>query len=216
MVKLSGPLIPARSGQPATQAVILLHGYGADGSDLISLGQHWGTMLPEATFIAPNAPTPCAGSPFGFEWFPLEIDRAASRLDGARQAAAVVREFLDDLWTQTGIAPQRTILAGFSQGAMMALHVGTSLEQPLAGIIAFSGAFVPAEGFAEGGFAKPPVALIHGEHDQVLDPDLSRQAAVALKQAGIEVLLHISPDAAHGIAPDGLDVATSFLRSRLA
>ena len=215
MTKLNGPLLPPRSGRPATQAVILLHGYGADGSDLISLGQHWSELLPDATFIAPNAPNPCAGSPFGFEWFPLNVDRIAGRIDGAKQAAPVIREFLDDLWEQTGIAPDRTVLAGFSQGAMMALHVGTSLDRELAGLIAFSGAFVPADGFAAGGLARPPVTLVHGELDQVVDPDLSRQAATELRDAGFEVTLHISPNTAHGIAPDGLEVATSFLAARL-
>lgn len=215
MVKLNGPLLPPRSGRPATQAVILLHGYGADGSDLISLGQHWGQMLPDALFLAPNAPEPCAGSPFGFQWFPLNVDRIASRIEGAKNAAPMIREFLADLWAQTGIAPEHTILGGFSQGAMMALHVGTALEQELAGIIAFSGAFVPADGFGGEGLARPPVALIHGELDQVVDPDLSRQAATELSASGFEVSLHISPNTAHGIAPDGLDFATSFLMARL-
>jgi len=215
MVKLNGPLLPPRSGRPATQAVILLHGYGADGSDLISLGQHWGQLLPDAIFIAPNAPEPCAGSPFGFQWFPLDVDRIAGRIEGAKNAAPILGEFLADLWAQTGIPPAQTILAGFSQGAMMALHVGTSLDQELAGIIAFSGAFIPADGFAEGRFAKPPVTLIHGALDQVVDPDLSRQAATELTAAGFEVSLHISAGTAHGIAPDGLDFATSFLAARL-
>lgn len=215
MVKLNGPMLPPRSGQPATQAVILLHGYGADGSDLISLGQHWGQMLPNALFIAPNAPEPCAGSPFGFQWFPLQVDRIAGRIEGAKTAAPIIAEFLTDLWSQTGITPARTILAGFSQGAMMALHVGTALEEETAGIIAFSGAFVPADGFADGKFAKPPVTLIHGELDQVVDPNLSREAATELSAAGYEVSLHLSPNTAHGIAPDGLDFATAFLMARL-
>jgi phospholipase/carboxylesterase len=214
MVKLNGPLLPPRSGRPATQAVILLHGYGADGSDLISLGQHWSQLLPDALFVAPNAPEPCAGSPFGFQWFPLQVDRIAGRIEGAKTAAPVLTEFLADLWAQTGIAPARTILAGFSQGAMMALHVGTALDEELAGIIAFSGAFVAADGFGAGD-ARPPVTLIHGELDQVVDPGLSRQAATDLAAADFEVSLHISPNTAHGIAPDGLDFATSFLMARL-
>ncbi|MGN6487550.1 MAG: alpha/beta hydrolase [Devosia sp.] len=216
MTKLNGPLLPPRSGRPASQAVILLHGYGADGSDLISLGQHWGQLLPDALFVAPNAPNPCAGSPFGFEWFPLNVDRIAGRIEGAKQAAPIIREFLADLWEQTGIPPEQTVLAGFSQGAMMALHVGTALDRALAGIIAFSGAFVPADDFHAGQHARPPVTLIHGELDQVVEPDLSRQAATELSASGYDVSLHISPNTAHGIAPDGLDVATSFLVARLS
>ena len=215
MAKLSGPMLAPRSGGPARQVIVLLHGYGADGSDLISLGQHWGQLLPEAMFIAPNAPEPCAGSPFGFQWFPLQVDRIAGRIAGAKSAAPILKEFLTDLWAQTGITPARTILAGFSQGAMMSLHVGTSLDEEIAGIVAFSGAFVAADGFAEGRFAKPPVTLVHGELDQVVDPNLSREAATELSAAGYEVSLHISANTAHGIAPDGLDFATSFLMARL-
>ena len=212
MAKLSGPMLAPRSGGPARQAVVLLHGYGADGSDLIGLGQHWGPLFPDALFVAPNAPEPCAGSPFGFQWFPLAVDRIAGRIEGARNAAPVIIEFLEDLWSQGQVTPADTYLVGFSQGAMMALHVGTALPQRLGGIVSFSGAFVPADGFPTND--KPPVALVHGDLDQVVDPQLSRQAADDLLAAGFEVSLHVSPGLAHGIAPDGLDFATSFLIAR--
>ena len=208
MAKLSGPMLAPRSGGPARQVIVLLHGYGADGSDLIGLGHHWGPMFPDALFVAPNAPTPCAGNPFGFEWFPLAVDRIAGRIEGARKAAPVIIEFLEDLWAQ-GIASEDTYLIGFSQGAMMSLHVGTALPKRLGGIVSFSGAFVPADGFPAA--EKPPVALIHGDMDQIVDPQLSRDAAEELMAAGFEVTLKISKGVAHGIAPDGLDFATSFL-----
>ena len=214
MAKLSGPMLPPRSGAAPKQIVVLLHGYGADGADLIGLGHHWGQMLPDALFVAPNAPTPCAGNPFGFEWFPLAVDRIAGRIEGARTAAPVVTEFLEDLWAQTGVGAADTFLCGFSQGAMMALHVGTALPQRLRGIVAFSGAFVVADEFPQAD--KPPVVLIHGELDQVVDPALSRQAAVELAAAGYDARLHISPSTAHGIAPDGLDFATAFLTQQSA
>jgi len=214
MTKLSGPMLAPMSGGPMRQIVVLLHGYGADGSDLIGLGHHWGQILPDALFVAPNAPTPCAGNPFGFEWFPLQLDRIAGRIDGAKTAAPVIIEFLADLWSQSGLSAADTYLIGFSQGAMMALHVGTALPQALRGIVSFSGAFVPADAFPVAD--KPPVALIHGELDQVVEPDLSRQAAEELLSAGYEASLHISAGIAHGIAPDGLDFATSFLLAQSA
>ncbi|MBN9310422.1 dienelactone hydrolase family protein [Devosia sp.] len=209
MAKLSGPMLPPQSGGAAKQAVVLLHGYGADGSDLISLGHHWGPLLPDALFVSPNAPSPAAGNPFGFQWFALQVDRIAGRIEGAKQAAPVLVEFLEDLWRQSGLTAADTYLVGFSQGAMMALHVGTVLPGPLKGIVAFSGAFVPADSFPAGD--KPPVALIHGELDQVVDPQLSLEAADTLAAAGYDVTLHISRGVAHGIAPDGLDFATAFL-----
>lgn len=214
-VKLSGPMLPPRSGGPARQAVVLLHGYGADGNDLIALGQHWAQFMPDAVFVSPNAPEVCAENAFGYQWFPLDLDRAISRVTGATKARAVLADFLEELWVQTGLGPADTLLVGFSQGAMMALHVGISLDQPLMGIVAFSGAFIPPEGFGAGEHAKPPVALIHGDLDTVVDPALSREASVLLQANGYEVSYHRSPDSGHGISPDGLAFATNFILAQL-
>lgn len=213
MTKLSGPMLPPASGGEPKQAVILLHGYGSDGADLIGLAPHWQGVLPDAVFISPNAPEQCRQTAFGFQWFDISFDgdRVASRQIGLVKARPVLVEFLDDLWSQTGVAPENTILAGFSQGAMMALHVGLSLPQRLMGVIAFSGAFVPPEGFGTSAFARPPVCLVHGDMDQVVDPELSADAEVALRLAGYDVSYHISEGVGHGIAPDGLDFASRFI-----
>lgn len=211
--KLSGPMLPPASGEAPQYAVVLLHGYGSDGADLIGLAPPLQTVLPEALFVSPNAPEPCRQMASGFQWFDIDFDgdRLASRQMGVVKARAILVEFLQDLWAQTGIAPQNTILAGFSQGAMMALHTGLSLPEPLMGVIAFSGAFVPPEGFGEAGFAKPPVCLIHGDMDSVVDPQLSADAAALLESAGYDVSYHVSGNVGHGIAPDGLDFASQFI-----
>ena len=119
------------------------------------------------------------------------------------------------MWAQTGILPQDTILAGFSQGAMMALHVGLSISTPLMGVIAFSGALLPPDGFDDSSRAKPPVCIIHGDMDDVVGPDLSADADVALRLAGYDVSYHVSEGVGHGISADGLDFATGFI-ARLA
>lgn len=213
---LSGPMLPPKSGGQPKQLMAILHGYGADGQDLISLGYQWRELWPDMLFVAPNAPDVCAQNPSGYQWFPLKVDRIAGRIEGVSNARPVIVNFLIDLWAQTGISPANTVLAGFSQGAMMALHVGTSLDQQLAAVVAFSGAFVPPEGFGSGKFARPPVALIHGDSDGVVDPNLSREADTVLESDGFEVSLHMSPRVGHGIAPDGLDFATAFLAERIA
>lgn len=206
-------MLPPASGGLPQQAVVLLHGYGSDGNDLIGLAPHWQGVLPDAVFIAPNGPDQCRQLAAGFQWFDVsfEGDRLASRQTGVLQARPVLSEFLDDLWSQTGIAPENTILAGFSQGAMMALHVGLSLERPLMGIIAFSGAFLPPEGFGTAPLAKSPVCLVHGDMDQVVDAGLSAEADEALRGAGYDVAYHVSHGVGHGIAPDGLAFATAFI-----
>ena len=213
MTKLSGPMLPPASGVAPKQAVVLLHGYGSDGADLIGLAPHWQGVLPDALFVSPNAPEQCRQLASGFQWFDVsfEGDRLASRQTGVINARPVLIEFLTDLWTQTGLRPEDTILAGFSQGAMMALHVGLSLPEPLMGIIAFSGAFVPPQGFGTQEFGRPPVCLVHGDMDQVVDPELSADADTALRLAGFDVSYHVSAGVGHGIAPDGLAFATDFI-----
>lgn len=215
MTKLSGPMLPPASGGLPKQAVVLLHGYGSDGNDLIGLAPHWQGVLPDAVFIAPNGPDTCRQLASGFQWFDISFDgdRLAKRQQGVVGARAVLVEFLEDLWGQTEITLENTILAGFSQGAMMALHVGLSMDRPLMGIIAFSGAFLPPDGFGSIAFAKTPVCLVHGDMDQVVEPSHSADAEAVLAKAGYDVAYHVSKGVGHGIAPDGLDFATGFIKT---
>jgi phospholipase/carboxylesterase len=207
-------VLPPRSSGPVKQLVLLLHGYGADGEDLIGLGEPLGDALPDALFAAPNAPARCAQNPFGFEWYPLDFgDMQESVRIGTPTARAAIVEYLEDLWARTGLGAAETFLVGFSQGAMMALHAGLTLSEPVRGIVSFSGALVPPEDFARA--PKVPVCLIHGELDQVVDPARSREAAEVLDARGYEVSVHVSRGLAHGISPDGLAFATAFLAGRL-
>lgn len=213
---LSGPMLaPLGEGKPR-QLVVLLHGYGSDGADLIALGSHWQAMLPDALFVAPNAPEESAANPMGYQWFALSLDRPNDRQAGAPLARPVIEAFLRALWAQTGLGAHDTFLVGFSQGAMMALHVGMALDEQLAGVVAFSGAFIPPAGFHEGAGPRPPVCLVHGDEDTVVDPDLSRQAADALRARGVEVNYHVSEGVGHGISPDGLAFASAFIAGVLA
>ncbi|MBN9305877.1 MAG: hypothetical protein BGO82_01415 [Devosia sp. 67-54] len=207
-IKLSGPMLPPKSGRAPKQLMVLLHGYGADGRDLIGLGGEWRDDYPDMLFVSPNAPWPCARNPGGFEWFALS-DRPAEdfRREGADQARPVIVNFLIDLWAQTGLSARDTVLCGFSQGAMMALHAGLSLDQKVRGIIAFSGALIPPAG----PWSAPPVALIHGNIDGVVPVQLSLEAETALRQAGVDARLFIEENTGHSIAPDGLGFATAFL-----
>jgi phospholipase/carboxylesterase len=178
------------------------------------LAPAWQDVLPDAVFLAPDAPTPTRMLSSGFQWFDiaLEGDRLASRQLGVTGARAVLVEFLDDLWSQTGITPADTILCGFSQGAMVALHVGLSLPEPLMGVVAFAGAFLPPEGFGTAALPRTPVCLVHGDRDDVVEPQYSAQAARELEAAGYPVSYHVSRGTGHGVSPDGLAFATDFVR----
>ncbi|GHA26125.1 phospholipase [Devosia pacifica] len=209
---LSGPMVPPKSGT-ARQAVVLLHGYGADGQDLLGLAPALQPAMPDALFVAPNAPQQCDQLSAGYQWFPIsfEGDRLSRRQKGVLEARPVLEGFLEALWAQTGLNASQTVLIGFSQGAMMALHVGMALDKPPRAIIGFSGAFLPPAGFGEARTDYPPVCLVHGDSDSVVDPALSAEAKDALEAAGVAVHYHVSPGAGHGIAPDGLESALDFL-----
>lgn len=202
-------------GEPE-QLVVLLHGYGSDGNDLISLAQYLNTALPQALFVAPNAPAPCDINPSGYQWFALDLDRELSRLDGAAEARPVIKTFLEDLWEETGLGPEQTFLIGFSQGAMMALDTGLRLDPAPKGIIAFSGALIGPEQIEEERGGTPPVALIHGTVDDVVPAESSQIAEAHLRRWGIATALHLDHGGGHGIHPEGLGFAVAFIKEVLA
>ena len=211
---LSGPMLPPREG-PAKQLVVLLHGYGSDGHDLIALGRQWRDILPHALFVAPHAPVSCAVNPAGYEWFPLDLDgnRDLARLEGTETARPVIMGFLEALWAQTGLGPESTVLAGFSQGAMMALDVGLRLDPPPLGILSFSGALIAPEKLeADLSSPLPPVALFHGGADEVVPMTGSFAAEAFLAGRGGDVEMTITPGSPHTISPDALEGAVEFLQ----
>ena len=199
--------------------VVLLHGYGANGEDLLSLADPLGEHLPDTMFIAPDAPEECHGAPMGFQWFPIPWIDGSSEEDaaaGLRLAAADLNAFLDGLIVDEDIDPEQILLFGFSQGTMMSLHVAPRREDQIAGIVAFSGRLLEPELLADEVQSKPPVLLVHGDMDDVVPPQSLPQAAEGLQKAGFrDVFAHVMKGTAHGIAPDGLQVALAFMADRL-
>ena len=179
-------------------AVVFLHGYGANGADLLGLADPLGEHLPDTLFVAPDAPEACAGAPMGFQWFPIPwIDNSSLMVD-------------EDL------LPEQVVLFGFSQGTMMALHVAPRREDAVAGVVAFSGRLLSPESLKDEIVVRPPVLLVHGDADDVVPPQSLPQAAETLQEAGwTDVFAHIMKGTGHGIAPDGLSVALAFMRDKL-
>jgi len=199
-------------------AVVFLHGYGANGADLLGLADALGEHLPDTLFVAPDAPESCAGAPFGYQWFPIPwIDGSSEEESeaGMRRAVEDLDAFLDALMVDEDLLPEQVALFGFSQGSMMALQVAPRREDPVAGIVAFSGRLLAPELLADEVICRPPVLLVHGEADDVVPVQSLPEAAEALQQAGWEeVFAHVMKGTAHGIAPDGLSVALAFLRDK--
>lgn len=215
--QLASKSTPAQSGK-ATSLVVFLHGYGADGADLLGLADVLGPHLPDTEFHAPDAPERCVGNPFGYQWFPIPWldgtpeDVAAASLQRSSQ---LLNAYLDDLASRTGIGSDRTCLVGFSQGTMMSLHVAPRRSEPLAGIVGFSGRLLEPDALAVDAVSKPPILLAHGDHDDVVPFASMAQAEGALREAGFNVHTHTMPGTAHGISPDGLSVCLAFLRETL-
>jgi phospholipase/carboxylesterase len=211
MMELSGPSHPPLSGN-AKQLVVLLHGYGSNGDDLISLAPFFAQALPDAEFLSPNAPFPCEIAPFGFQWFGFEDRTPEMLLGGARLAAEILDKFLDAELAKRGLIDRDVALVGFSQGTMMSLHVGPRRANRIGGILGFSGSLIAPHLLGSELKSRPPVLLVHGTADQVVPYGALAQAEKALKEAGIPVEIEARPGLPHSIDQTGAQKGALFLR----
>lgn len=200
-------------------AVIFLHGYGADGADLLGLADPLGPHLPDTAFHAPDAPERCAASPFGYQWFPIPwIDGSSEAAAQASMATSLdaLGSYVEGVLEAEGLSEDRVALFGFSQGTMMALQLAPRWPSPFAGVVGFSGRLLAPERLAAETVSRPPVLLVHGDADEVVPFSDMGRAGQALTAAGFETYAHRMAGTGHGIAPDGLSVALAFLRDRLS
>ena len=207
---LDGPRFGPRTA-PVRHLVVLCHGLGADGQDLIDLGPHWATALPHAAFVAPDAPEPCDLGPYGRQWFSVGDRSPARRLAGVTQAAAALDPFIDAELARHGLPGDAYALMGFSQGAMTALFCGLRRTVPPRGILAFSGALIAPETLPARADA-PPVFLTHGTDDAVVPVGSTRAAESALRARGVAVEALYRSGLEHGIDDVGLSSASLFLQ----
>ena len=216
ILSLSGPSQPPVAGGKPRRLVILLHGLGADGNDLIGLARYWGRLVPDAEFVSPNAPFPCDLGGFGYQWFSVQDRSRESTLAGVRAAAPVLDGYIDDELKKRGLEAGDVALVGFSQGTMMSLYVGLRREKPLAGILGYSGRLIAPELLASELRSRPPVLLVHGTHDPLVPFESLADAETALKAAGVPVETLACPGVEHSIDPEGLQRGGDFLRQVLS
>jgi phospholipase/carboxylesterase len=219
MAQIDGPRLEPRSGK-AQQLVVFLHGYGADGNDLIDIGRAWQDLLPDAAFVSPHAPEPCAQAPVGRQWFGLTMRDPGERWRGVTKAAPILEQFLDAELTRRGLPPGALALVGFSQGTMMALHVGLRRATAPAAIVGYSGVLVApndaAEEMASEIKSRPPVLLVHGDRDELIPVQALTMSAEGLAALDVPAEWHISPGVGHGIDQEGLRHGGEFLRRGFA
>lgn len=194
------------------QVVILLHGVGSNGQDLISLAPMWAQALPKAIFISPDAPFPCdmvpPGYPNSYQWFSL-LDRDPHKmLDGVKTVFPFVEEFIETQRERFSVPYNKVALVGFSQGTMTSLYVAPRLKGKIAGVLGYSGALLQDEGIKH----KPPVHLIHGEADDVVPVQAWEHARRTLAQEGFTVTGYTTPGLMHSIDMDGIQSGSIFLQ----
>jgi phospholipase/carboxylesterase len=216
--ELDGPRLAPKSG-PARQLVVFLHGYGADGNDLIDIGRAWQQLLPNAAFASPHAPEPCGQAPTGRQWFPLAARTPQESWNGVNKAAPVLQRFLDSELERHKLPPAALALVGFSQGTMMSLHAGLRRAVAPAAIVGYSGRLVvpptaDPEAFAAEITSRPPVLLVHGDRDELIPPQALFQATQGLSALEVPVEWHLSPGIGHGIDGEGLRHGGEFLARR--
>jgi phospholipase/carboxylesterase len=206
---VNGSSLQPLSGGAPKQIVLLLHGYGSNGADLISLAPHWQQALPDALFLAPNAPGRSGGS--GYQWWPLTAFTPQALAAGAATAAPAINAFIDRKLAQYGLGEAQLAIVGFSQGTMMALHVGLRRETQVAGILGYSGMLTGAAELAHQKITKPPVLLVHGSADPIVPVSALHAAEHALRRVGIDVATHVSAGLGHSVDPVGLRLGAQFV-----
>jgi phospholipase/carboxylesterase len=216
---LDGPRLEPRSGK-AKNLVVFLHGYGADGNDLIDIGRAWQPLLPDTAFVSPHAPEPCGQAPVGRQWFGLTFRDTDERWIGVNKAAPTLDAFLEAELARRNLPASALALVGFSQGTMMSLHVGLRRPVAPAAIVGYSGMLVlpkdgPPETVAAEIKSRPPVLLVHGDSDELIPVGALFHAAQGLSTLEVPVEWHLSQGVGHGIDQEGLRHGGEFLARRL-
>jgi len=215
MPALSGPSRPPASGGKPNRLVILLHGLGADGNDLIGLAPYWAPLLPTAEFLSPNAPFPCDMVPSGYQWFSSQDRSPAAVLAGVRAAAPFLDAFIDDALAERGLVDADLALVGFSQGTMMSLYIGLRRSDPVAGIVGFSGRLLAPELLTDEARSRPRTLLVHGTDDPLVPYESLAAAEASLRNIGVSVETLTCAGIGHSIDQNGLRRGGWFLKNVL-
>ncbi|HEU4727008.1 MAG TPA: dienelactone hydrolase family protein [Kofleriaceae bacterium] len=208
---LDAVAISPHPGARPRRLALALHGYGGDCTELLPAALAWRPLLADTELVLAEAPAPCAINKQKREWFPLTSRRDILRVHIV-EAARKVRALLDELIATRELSRHDVALVGFSQGAMLALHVG--LAAGVRAIAAFSGLLTSAAELGTG--APPPVFVAHGGRDRMVKPDDALAIATRLTAAGGDVTLHLEGELAHAVSDAGRRAAGRFLRDHLA
>jgi phospholipase/carboxylesterase len=209
-----GPEIKSKTKTPSS-IVVLLHGYGADGENLISLAAELSKSFPDTHFFSPNGISPFENAPFGYQWFGLNDRSEQSMLKGLQNAAPYINQFIDYQLQRFSLSDDKLALIGFSQGSMLSLHTALRRTKNIGAVIGFSGMLVAPQLLQAELKSKPPISLIHGALDDVIPLNAMQASLAALEYAHISVETLIEPMLGHSIGALGLVFARKALKRNL-
>ncbi|NIJ36352.1 phospholipase/carboxylesterase [Sphingopyxis panaciterrae] len=213
---VNGASLQPRSGNAPKKIVLLLHGFGSSGTDMISLAPQWQEALPDTLFLAPHAPQRCSMMGAGYQWWGLSGFAPSALAAGAASAAPTIDAFIDRKLAQYELTEADLALVGFSQGTMMALHVGLRRPRAVAAIVGYSGMLAGTLGLVHDASPKPPVLLVHGTADPVVPIAALHMSESELKRLGVDVTTHISYGVGHSVDPVGLRLGRDFIAEAFA
>lgn len=208
---LSGPEIPPRSKNKPKNLVIFLHGVGADGNNIADICNVLNRCVPDTYFLCPNGAFPYDLGIGGYQWFSLQDRTESVLLEGINKTLPIVNEYIDYNLSKYSLEDKNLAIMGFSQGCMMALHLGLRRQKAPACVIGFSGALIGAEFLKQQQLRKPPIFLAHGDIDPIVDVEQMKIAAKNLKMMGIKVETHIFKNLLHGMNEKCLSLAVDKL-----
>lgn len=211
---LKGSVLMPLNGKLSDSVVLMFHGYGSSGDDLIGIGRAWQKFLPKTVFLAPNGIDPWEGGGLGHQWFSIKNHNTKNfKFTAMSKIIPIIKKYINEILCVYEILPSRLVLMGFSQGSMLALRVGLEKDINLAGIIVYSGAFIREENFRPN--IHVPVALFHGKKDESIPYSMFLETQKKLESLNVSVTSKIYPLLGHGISEESIKDGLLFLNQIL-
>jgi len=212
---LDSIIIKPEDGVEIKNAIILLHGYGGDGKDISMLSLNWKRHMPNTVFVCPNGHEPCAINPSGYQWFDLTKEDTDYILEQSIKAEDVLKKFINEIKQEFKLSNNRICLSGFSQGCMMSLNVGLTVEEKFSCIVGFSGKIINQKDLKKRIKNNTETLLIHGEADQIVPSTHLLEAKDFLIRNNVEVDTLLIKNCDHHIPIEASSTALNFILKKI-
>jgi len=212
---LDSTIIKPENNAKVKNAIILLHGYGGDGKDISMLSINWKRHLPNTVFICPNGHEPCAINQLGFQWFDLTNDDPEYILEQTKKAEKKLNKFIGEVKNEYNLQNNKIILSGFSQGCMMSINLGLISDHEFNCIVGFSGKIINQKDLKSRKKASTKTLLIHGELDQVVQPNFMLEAKDFFIRNNIEIETHLIKNCDHNIPVQASSIALNYILKKI-